>query len=88
MLCSQGVLKSYKVPYIGGLQLVALREKMAERMYTLEQAAAWLGFHRKTVRQWINSGELVASRPGKKYVIRQSDLDDFLRRKQIKPKTK
>lgn len=70
--------------------MVALRKAAMseERFYSLEEAAAWLGLHRKTVRQWINSGELVASRPGKKYRIRQSDLDDFLRRKQIKPKNK
>lgn len=69
--------------------MVALREvNMAERIYSLDEAAQWLGLHRNTVKKWIARGELVASRPGKQYRIRQSDLDDFLRRKQITPKTK
>ena len=68
--------------------MVALRkiEMSEERMYTIDEAAAWLGFHRNTITKWIASGELVATRPGRQFRIRQSDLDDFLRRKQIKPK--
>jgi len=65
--------------------LVALRKtEMPERFYTLDEAAQWLGFHRNTIKKWIASGELVATRPGKEFRIRQSDLEDFLRRKQIK----
>jgi excisionase family DNA binding protein len=68
-------------------ELVALRKtEMPERIYTLDEAAKWLGFHRNTIRKWIESGELVATRPGKEFRIRQSDLDEFLRRKQIKPR--
>ncbi len=69
--------------------LVALRktDMPTERFYTLDEAAAWLGFNRKTLVKWIESGELVASRLGKVYRIRQSDIDDFMRRKQIKPGT-
>ena len=57
-----------------------------ERIYSLEQVCDWLGFNRKTVIKWIESGELVASKLGRAYRIRQSDLDDFIIRKQIKPK--
>jgi excisionase family DNA binding protein len=68
--------------------LVALRKTAmpTERVYSLEQVAEWLGFNRKTVVKWIESGELVASKLGRAYRIRQADLDDFMRRKQIKPK--
>ena len=66
--------------------MVALRETiMPERIYTIDEAARWLGFNRKTIVKWIVNGELVASRLGKEYRIRQADLDDFMRRKQIKP---
>ena len=58
----------------------------AERIYTLDQVAEILGFHRNTVRRWIVSGELAASELGGRYRIRQSDLDEFMRRKQIRPK--
>lgn len=69
--------------------MVALRktDMSTERVYTLDQVAEWLGFHRNTVRKWIQSGELIASQLGKGYRIRQADLDDFMRRKQIRPKT-
>ena len=68
--------------------MVALRkvEMSEERLYSIDEAAAWLGFHRNTIKKWIASGELVATRPGRRFRIRQSDLDDFLRRKQITPK--
>jgi excisionase family DNA binding protein len=57
-----------------------------ERYYSIDEIAELLDFNRKTVVKWINDGELVASRLGREYRIRQSDLDDFMRRKQIKPK--
>ena len=60
---------------------------MEERILTIDQIAAKLGFHRNTVRKWILDGELVASQiGGREYRIRESDLDDFMTRKQIKPK--
>ena len=59
-----------------------------ERIFTIEDVTKWLGFHRQTVKKWIDDGELVASQLGREYRIRESDLDDFMRRKQIKPKKK
>lgn len=69
-------------------QLVALRktDMPTERVYTIDQVADWLGFNRKTVKRWIESGELAASKLGQQYRIRQADLDEFMRRKQIKPR--
>ncbi len=57
-----------------------------ERIFTIEQVTKLLGFHRQTVKKWIDEGELVASRLGREYRIRESDLDDLMRRKQIKPR--
>ena len=59
---------------------------MEEEILTIEQVAKKLGFHRHTVENWVKSGELTASKLGKEYRIRESDLDDFMRRKQIKPR--
>ena len=60
---------------------------MEERIFTLDQVAEKLGFHRNTVRKWILNGELTASQiGGREYRIRESDLDDFMTRKQIKPR--
>jgi len=57
-----------------------------ERIFTADQIAKLLGFHRKTVIKWITDGELIASRLGREYRIRESDLDAFMTRKQIKRK--
>ena len=57
-----------------------------ERILTVDQIAELLGFSRKTVIKWIIDGDLVASRLGREYRVRESDLDDLMRRKQIKPK--
>jgi len=59
---------------------------MEERIYTLQQVADLLEFHPNTIRRWILRGDLVASGLGGQYRIRQSDLDDLMKRKQIKPK--
>lgn len=42
------------------------------------QVAKTLGVNIQTVRHYIRKGELRAARVGKKYVITQEDIDDFL----------
>jgi excisionase family DNA binding protein len=59
---------------------------IGERIFTVDQVAELLSYHRKTIIKWITNGELVASKLGtREYRIRESDLNDFMRRKQIKP---
>lgn len=65
---------------------MSARTMIDERIFTLDQVCQKLGFHRQTVIKWIADGELTASRLGREYRIRESDLEDFMRRKQIKPK--
>lgn len=60
--------------------------QMEERIYTLQQVAEMLEFHPNTIRRWIAKGDLVASELGGQFRIRKSDLDDLMKRKQIKPK--
>ena len=36
----------------------------AARLYTINQVAAILGVSTKTIRRWIDSGKLIAVRPG------------------------
>ncbi len=57
-----------------------------EQYFTVDGICKLLGFNRKTVIKWITDGELIASRLGREYRIRSTDLDDLMRRKQIKPK--
>lgn len=58
-----------------------------ERIFTIDQVARRLGYHRNSIIRWVRSGELIAIQPGgREYRIRESDLDDFMRRKQIKPR--
>jgi excisionase family DNA binding protein len=51
-----------------------------EKLYSTEQAADYLGVHVQTVRAWIRSGKLPASRlAGQKSIrIRESDLQSVL----------
>ncbi|WP_373818884.1 helix-turn-helix domain-containing protein [Glaesserella sp.] len=48
------------------------------KTYTTKTAAEYLNCHEETVREYIRKGKLLASRPGKRYCIRQSALDDLL----------
>ncbi len=52
----------------------------AERLYSTEEAADYLGVHVQTVRAWIRSGKLPASRlAGQKSIrIREGDLQSVL----------
>ncbi|HMO53669.1 MAG TPA: helix-turn-helix domain-containing protein [Tepidiformaceae bacterium] len=57
-----------------------LARPAAERLYSTEEAAEYLGVHVQTVRAWIRSGKLPASRlAGQKSIrIRESDLQAVL----------
>lgn len=46
-------------------------------MYSVEQVAALLGLHVRTVRSYIRSGRLNAVRIGKQYRISRSDLEQL-----------
>ncbi|MFY1670419.1 helix-turn-helix domain-containing protein [Plantactinospora sp. WMMB334] len=48
---------------------------MGNEMYSVEQVAARLGLHVRTVRGYIRSGRLRAVRIGKQYRIARADLD-------------
>lgn len=52
-----------------------------EVLLSVDQVAKRLGVHRKTVLNWIRSGELVAFDIGKGYKISKRDLDDFMQRR-------
>ncbi len=56
------------------------RTRPAEKLYSTDDAAAYLGVHVQTVRSWIRSGRLPASRlAGQKSIrIRESDLQSVL----------
>nr|WP_314465030.1 helix-turn-helix domain-containing protein [uncultured Clostridium sp.] len=51
---------------------------MEEKYYTITQVAEMLNLHHKTIRNFINSGKLNASRMGKQWRITQEDLDLFV----------
>lgn len=50
---------------------------------TVRQVAQQLGCCHTTVRTYIKLGKLVASQPGKRFFIKRSDFDDFLKLSQV-----
>ena len=52
-----------------------------DEMLTVEEVAKMLKVHVKTVRHWINSGELKAMDIGRGYRISRSDLQEFIDRR-------
>ena len=50
---------------------------MPEDLYSLDQVAAQLGLHVRTVRSYVRDGRLKATRIGKQYRITGADLDAF-----------
>lgn len=59
-----------------------------DKLFTVDEAAAWLQVNERTIRRWIKSGELPAANLGKKagYRIAGSDLTAFFaeRREAVK----
>jgi len=51
-------------------------------MLTVEEVAKELRVDPKTVRRWIQRGELIAIDVGREYRIRRTDLDNFILRRQ------
>lgn len=50
-----------------------------EHFYTVREVAANLLISEKTVRRWIDVGELTAHRLGRQLRISHSDLETFIR---------
>ena len=57
-----------------------------EELLLLQEAADRLGVSVYTVRRWIKEGKLRAFKPGKEYRIREADLEEFLRAREVRPK--
>ncbi len=51
---------------------------MEEKLYSIEEVASILNLHHKTIRRYITSGELRASKVGKQWRISGHDLSLFL----------
>ena len=51
---------------------------MDQELFTTAEVALTLGCCPGTVRRYIDTGELTASRIGDRYVISAADLDDFI----------
>ena len=57
---------------------VGVEPMQDEEMLTVEEVAKMLKVHVKTVRHWINTGELKAMDIGRDYRISRSDLQEFI----------
>ena len=58
----------------------------SEEFLSPQEVGDRLGASVYTVRRWIKAGDLPAIRPGKEYRVRQSDLEEFLRAREVRPK--
>ena len=57
-----------------------------DQIYTIPQVAELLGVHKDTVQTWIEEGKLGSVKIGYRTVrILQSDIDEFIRSRHIKP---
>ena len=59
-----------------------------DELLTTSQVAEELKIDVKTVRKWINNGELEASDLGREYRVRRRDLDAFLESRKQKRKNR
>jgi excisionase family DNA binding protein len=59
---------------------------ISEEFLSPQEVGERLGASVYTVRRWIKAGDLPAFKPGKEYRVRQSDLEEFLRAREVRPK--
>lgn len=52
--------------------------KPVEKLYTADEAAAYLKVTLRTIRQWLKDGSLKGSKVGKAWLIRESDIQAFI----------
>jgi excisionase family DNA binding protein len=57
-----------------------------EELLSPQEAGERLGVSVYTVRRWIKEGKLRAFRPGKEYRVREADLEEFFRAREVRPK--
>jgi excisionase family DNA binding protein len=57
-----------------------------ERYLSLQEVGDELGVSDQTVRRWVKAGVLAAYKPGKEYRIKGSDLEEFLKTREVSPK--
>ncbi len=55
----------------------------AERYLSLQDVGDELGISDQTVRRWVKAGDLAAYKPGKEYRIKGSDLEEFLKTREV-----
>jgi excisionase family DNA binding protein len=58
----------------------------SEEFLSPEEVGERLGVSVYTVRRWAKTGQLRAFKPGKEYRIQKSDLEEFLRAREVRPK--
>jgi excisionase family DNA binding protein len=57
---------------------------MESKFYTIDEVAAQLGMHHKTIRKFITEGKLPASKVGKQWRISGHDLSVFVEKNERK----
>ena len=56
--------------------------------YNLEETAAMLKIHEKTVRDYIKRGDLLARKVGKRYYITQLALEKYITPQELQTETR
>ncbi len=51
---------------------------MTEKLYTTDEVAEVCRVTIETVREWLKDGKLVGTKPGRAYLIKESDLKTYL----------
>lgn len=54
------------------------RSNRRPQFLKIKEAAELLNFDERTIRRWIESGKLIAHRPGREWRISRDALEEFL----------
>ncbi len=67
-----------KIESLLGTVLDSLQSEEKEINFTVEEAAEYLRVSEQSIYKYIKEGDIPATRPGRKYLIAKSDLENSL----------
>ena len=57
------------------------------KLYDLDEVVELLGLNIQTIRIYIKEGKLKASKVGRKYVVTDEEIKEFLKANEVQPKS-
>lgn len=77
-LVAKEFLNTFKDELIENISNKIIESNQIQQLYTVKEVSRLLGISEKAVCRHIDNGLLKASKPGKSFIIKQNDINEYL----------